>query len=167
MAHEEDHGLTPAELEDRAWELAEKIRFALFTTWDGEKQAQWPLSAMVDREAGAIDFLVASKGGKYTHLERFPEVTLGFADTGASKYVVVNGRATISNDRARIKQLWSPFAKAWWDSPDDPDIRVLTVMPERAEIWDAPGKVVAAAVMLTAAVTGGKPAVGDHGSVRM
>ena len=81
--------------------------------------------------------------------------------------LVVNGRAAISNDRDRIKELWSPFAKAWWDSPEDPDIRVLTVTPERAEIWDAPGKIISAAVMLTAAVTGGKPAVGEHGSVRM
>ncbi len=166
MAHEEDH-LSDAEIADRAWQLIDKIKFALFTTWDGSRQAQWPLSAMPDKDAGAIYFLVSAAGGKYEHLDEFPAITLGFADPGATKYVVVNGHATLNNNRARIKALWSPFAKAWWDSADDPDIRLLTVIPDRAELWDAPNKLVATAVMLTAAVTGAKPPVGDHGAVRL
>ena len=166
MANEEHH-LTPAELEDRAWELMKSIQFALFTTWDGSRQAQWPLSASPEREAGTVDFLVSIKGGKYDHLDEFPAATLGFADPGGPKYVVVNGRATLSNDRARIKELWSPFAKAWWDSENDPDIRLLSVTAEQAELWDSPNKLIATAIMLTAAVTGAKPAVGDHGAVRL
>ena len=166
MAHEENHK-SPEEYEDRAWELIDKIQFALFTTWDGDKQAQWPLTANADRDAGRIYFLVGGAGDKYTHLEQFPAVTLGFADPGGPKYVVVNGTAEISNDRDKIKELWSPFAKAWWDSADDPDIRLLTVAPREAEIWDSPNKLIATAVMLTAAATGSKPAVGDHGQVRM
>lgn len=166
MANEESHK-TPAEYEARAWELINKIQFGLFTTWDGEKQAQWPLTANADKDAGAIYFLVSNSDGKYDHLDRFPAVTLGFADSAGSKYVVVNGHAALNDNRAKIKALWSPFAKAWWDSADDPDIRLLTVHPERAEIWDAPNKLVATAIMLTAAATGAKPAVGDHGAVRM
>jgi general stress protein 26 len=166
MANEENHA-SEDEYEDRAWELIDKIKFALFTTWDGLKQDQWPLSAAPDKEAGIIEFLVSQKSSRYDHLERFPAVTLGFADTSGAKYVVVNGYAKLSNDRARIKALWSPFAKAWWDSADDPDIRLLTVTPERAELWDSPGKLIATAIMLGAAVTGQKPAVGDHGAARM
>jgi general stress protein 26 len=167
MAHEEEKAPSPEELVDRAWELMKKIQFALFTTWDGRKQAQWPLTANPDKDEGAVYFLVAQSAGKYENLDEFPAVTLGFADPGGSKYVVVNGHAVLSNDRAKIKELWSPFAKAWWDSADDPDIRLLTVTPDRAEIWDSPNKLVATAVMLGAAVTGAKPAVGEHGAVRM
>jgi general stress protein 26 len=165
MAHEE-HQKSTAEYEDRAWELIDKIRFALFTTWDGSAQRQWPLTAVADREAGEISFLVGH-ADKYDHLDQYPAVTLGFADPDGSKYVVATGTAVLSNDRARIKELWSPFAKAWWDSADDPAIRLLTVRPERAEIWDSPGKLVATAIMLGAAVTGAKPAVGDHGTTRL
>jgi general stress protein 26 len=165
MAHEEHHK-TPAEYVDRAWELAEKIRFCLFTTWDGSKQAQWPLSAMPDRDAGVIHFLVGA-AEKYEHLGQFPAVTLGFADTNGSKYVVINGHAVLTNDRAKIRELFSPFVKAWWDSPEDPEIRLLTVTPDEAELWDGPGKLIAGAIMLTAAVTGAKPPVGDHGAVSM
>jgi general stress protein 26 len=166
MAHEENHK-SQEDYEDRAWELIKKIQFALFTTWDGDKQAQWPLTAMPDRDEGRIYFLVGAQGDKYRHLEEFPAITLGFADPGGPKYVVVNGYAEIGNDRDKIRELWSPFAKAWWDSADDPDIRLLTVAPREAEIWDSPNKLVATAVMLTAAATGAKPAVGDHGQVRL
>jgi general stress protein 26 len=167
MAHEEDHGKTPAELRERAWDLMKKVQFALFTTWDGARMKSWPLTANPDPDADEICFLVSRDKGQYDHLQAFPDVVLGFADPKGSNYVTVNGRAELSNDRDKIGELWSPFAKAWWDSPDDPDIRVLTVRPERAEIWDGPNKLVAAAVMLTAAATGAKPPVGDHGTVRM
>ena len=166
MAHEENHK-TPDEYEDRAWELMKKIQFALFTTWNGSKQAQWPLTANAERDEGAIYFLVSNRDGKYDALDEFPAVTLGFADPGGPKYVVVNGMAALTNDRAKIKDLWTVFAKAWWDSADDPDIKLLTVIPEQAEIWDSPNKLIATAVMLTAAATGTKPAVGDHGQVRL
>jgi len=179
MAHEED-GFSPDEIADRAWHLAEKIRIALFTTWDGEQQRIRPLSANVDRDRHEICFLVGAQGGTtlaravgapsltlVEQIERYPTVSLAFADQGASDYVTISGQAGVSNDRARIKELWSPFAKAWWDSADDPDIRLVTFTPESAEVWEGPNKLIAYAVMLTAAATGAKPAVGDHGAVRL
>jgi len=42
----------------------------------------------------------------------------------------VSGRGAISNDRERIKELFSVAAKAWWDASDDPNIRLLTVTPD-------------------------------------
>jgi general stress protein 26 len=167
MANEEDHHKTPEELAERAWELAKKIQFALFTTWDGSRQTQWPLTVHADKDAEAFYILVGKSSGKYDNLDEFPDVVLGFADPGGSKYVVVNGSATLTNNRAKIKDLWSPFAKAWWDSADDPDIRLLTVIPDEAELWDSPNKLIATAVMLTAAATGTKPKVGEHGTVQL
>ena len=55
--------------------------------------------------------------------------------------------------------------KAWWDSADDPSIRLVTVRPTEAELWDGPNKVAAAVLMLTAAVTGSKPKMGDHATL--
>ncbi|MCC6734795.1 MAG: pyridoxamine 5'-phosphate oxidase family protein [Bauldia sp.] len=167
MAREEDHGRTPAELADRVWHLAESIRTALLATQNGARPHVRPLSAIPKRAEDAIYFLVDVSGSKNAEIERNPEVTLAFADTGKGDYVTIAGTASVSNDRARIRELWTPFAKAWWSSEDDPDIRLLTVTPEKAEIWEGPNKLVAAAIMLTAAVTGAAPAVGEHGKVRL
>lgn len=179
MAHEEA-GLSPDELADRTWSLADKIRIGLFITWDGTQQRVRPLTATVDRDTHAIYFLIGSSGGTTLadatgapaltlaeQIERYPTVTVAFADKDASDYVAITGEAELSDDRARIRELWTPFAKAWWDSADDPDIRLVTLRPENAELWQGPNKLVAYAVMLAAAATGGKPAVGDHGAVRL
>lgn len=179
MANEEQ-GLTPQDLADRAWKLADKIRVGLFSTWDGTQQRIRPLTATVDRDAHALYFLIGVDGGTTLaqatgappltlaeQIERFPAVSVSFADQGSSDYVVIAGDAAVSNDRDKIRELWTPFAKAWWDSADDPAIRLVTVRPDNAELWEGPSKLVAYAVMLTAAATGAKPAVGDHGAVRL
>ncbi len=178
MANEE-HKLSPAELADKAYELSEKIRTAIFTTWDGEQQRARPLSATVDRDEHAIYFLVGVDGGK-TLAEaagvpalslvetdrKIPHVSLAFADHGKTDYVTIIGEASVSNDRAKIKELWTPFAKAWWDSENDPRIRLITVVPEAAEIWEeSQPSFVAGAIMLTARRHRRQAAVGDHGAV--
>jgi len=94
-------------------------------------------------------------------------VNLSFADAGGQKYVSVTGTAIVSNDRALIKQLFSTPAKAWWDSADDPNIRVLKITPDDAEFWDSPGTVISYVKMAAAAVTGTRPEIGDNRKVAM
>lgn len=158
---------TDAEIIDRVWELAEKIDFCMFTTWDGERQQARPLSSRVYRDEHAIYFLVSAKGHKNAQIEKFPVVNLAYADTKGMDFVSLSGRAELSNDRAKIAELWSEFDKAWWEDETDPDIRLITVTPERAELWDSPGRLIAFTAMLTAAVTGNKPDFGDNATVRM
>lgn len=159
--------LTPDEARDRAWELAEDINICMFITWDGERQRARPLAANVMRDEQAIHFLVDVNGMKDDQVERFPIVTLAFADTGKYKFVTMSGNAAVSNDRAKIAALWTPDNKAFWDSRDDPDIRVITVRPDEAEVWDSPGLIVSTVKMLTAAVTGAKMELGNNRKVTM
>lgn len=169
MAHHEQQQTdkTPEEIVDRVWELAEKIDFCMFVTWDGERQQARPLSSRVRRDEHAIYFLVSAEGHKNSQIEQFPVVNLSYADPGKMNFVSISGTAQITDDRAKIHELWSAFDKAWWESERDPDIRLLTVSPERAELWDSPGKLIAFTTMLTAAVTGAKPDFGDNATVRL
>jgi general stress protein 26 len=165
MAGEEKTRKSQVEIADRVWELAKSIGTALLTTWDGKEQSMRPMSANVARDENAVHFLAAVDSPPVQHIERFDAVVLGF--TEGKKCVTLNGHARVSNDRAKIHALWTPFAKAWWDSADDPRIRVISVTPEHAELWDSPSTLVAGAIMLTAAATGAKPAVGDHAKVSL
>ena len=167
MSSKDKTDLSPGEAIDRVWELAEKINICMFVTWDGERQRARPLAANVDRAENAIFFLTDVNGLKDDQIERFPVVTLAFADTGGNKYVSITGRAKVTNDRARIKQLWTPDNKAYWDSEDDPDIRLITVTPEDAEVWDSPNRFVSAVKMITAAVTGAKVELGNNRKVAL
>ena len=75
--------------------------------------------------------------------------------------------ATVSNDRAKIRELFNTPAKAWWDDPEDPSIRVLKVTPHDAQYWDGPGTIAAYAKMAAAAMSSSRPDMGDHAKVRM
>jgi general stress protein 26 len=148
-----------------AWDLMKKITFAMLVTRDGEKIRSRPMAATVDPEHTAIFFLTDARRHKDEEIERDHHVNLAFADPSAQKYVSLSGIATVSNDRAKIKELFTTAAKAWWDSVDDPNIRVLRIAPEEAEYWDSPGTLVSYVKMAVAAVSGTRPDLGENRKV--
>lgn len=77
----------------------------------------------------------------------------------------VDGKVAVSNDRAKIKDLWTVWAKAFWDSPDDPKIRLLVFNPGHARYWDAPNKLVSTLAMVANVVAGTEPKLGTAGDV--
>ena len=157
--------MTQAEAADRIWKLVKSIDICMFVTWDGERQRARPLSARPDRAAHRIEFLVDESGAADVQIERFPKVTLAFADTSSHDYAVVTGEARVSDDRDRIAEIWSEADKAWWESAEDPAIRLITVTPEDGEVWTGPARIVAAAKMLRAAVTGKDADFGENRKV--
>lgn len=150
---------------ERIWELAKRIGIAMFVTWDGNQQRARPLAATIEKAEGAIYFLTDIHGHADQQVVEFPKVSISFADHKHAKYVAMAGKATISNDRERIKEIWSPFAKAWWDSPDDPAIRIIRFVPQDAELWDSPGRIVTTISMLASAVTGRQHPIGENAKV--
>ncbi len=152
---------------DRVWELMKKITFAMLANGNGKELPARPMSAYVRKEENAIYFLTDARRHKDDEISEFPQVCAAFADTSGQKYVSVSGKAAVTNNRLKIKQLWSMEAKAWWDSSDDPNIRLLTITPEDAEFWDSPGTVVSYVKMAAAAVTGTLPSIGENKKVAM
>jgi len=152
---------------ERVWELMKKIGFAMLVTSDGGRLRARPMSAYLEQDENAIYFLTDTRRHKDDEIATNPQVNLSFAEPGSQKYVSVSGTATVSNDRAKIRQLFSTPAKAWWDSAEDPQIRLLKVSPADAEFWDAPGSVISYVKMAAAAVTGTRPALGDNRKVAL
>jgi len=149
------------------WDLVEKIGFCMFTSMDGEELRSRPMAAYVEREEGRICFLTDAKDHKDDEVAARPNVNLAFADAGSHTYVSVTGRASVSNDREKIRDLFNIPAKAFWDSPDNPNIRLLSVTPVDAQYWDSPGTVRAYIKMAAAAVSNTRPVMGDNAKVDM
>lgn len=150
---------------EKVWKLAKKQHVAMLTTIDGGKLHARPMGMFAKRDDDRIYFFTDVSGKKDDEIDSDPNMSIAFQS--GSSYVAIAGRAAVTNDRAKIKELWSPVVKAWWDSPDDPAIRLLTVTPDSAELWETPGKIVAYVQMFTAAVTGGRPDIGETHKVRM
>ncbi len=155
--------------QDRVWDLMESIGQCMLVTHDGagdELRAR-PMSAHVARDEEAVFFLTDVRHHKDDEIEINQNVCLAFADTGGQAYVSVTGTANVLDDRARIEELFSTAARAWWDSKDDPNIRVLRVMPASAEYWDSPGKLISSVKLAAAALTGHRPKLGDNRKVAL
>ncbi len=147
------------------WEMMDKIGFCMFSSRDGEDIRSRPMAAYVERDEGRICFLTDKDSYKDEEVEADPHVNLAFADAGKHNYVSVTGRAAISNDREKIRDLFNVPAKAWWDSPDDPSIRIITVTPKDAQYWDSPGTVRAYVKMAAAAIGSTRPEMGENEKV--
>jgi general stress protein 26 len=152
---------------ERVWTLMKKIGFCMLSTLDGEDIRARPMAPHISREENAVYFLSDVDSHKDEEIRRHPQVGLAFADADGQKYVSLTGRAEVSNDRQKIKDLWSTAAKAWWSSPDDPSIRILKVGLKDAQYWDSPGTTMSYIKMAAAALTDTRPDIGKNTKVRL
>lgn len=148
--------------------LIEGIEVAMLTTRtaDGGLVSR-PLQTLKMDAGGDLYFFTAADSGKVDELLAHPDVNLGYANPSKQRYVSVRGHATIERDRARIEELWSPAAKAYFpQGKDDPNLVVLRVRVDSAEYWDSPSTFVGRALGFARAVAGeGPSAMGEHGHV--
>jgi general stress protein 26 len=150
---------------EHVWDVIADIPMAILITHDGTGLDARPMAARVRREESRIYILANAGEDSDREIQADPDTVLSFQKS--QTYVHVYGRAQVSNDRAKIAELWTPFAKAWWDSPEDPRIRLITIIPDAAEYWETPGKLVVYAKMLAAAATGSRPDLGKHDTVSL
>ena len=60
-----------------------------------------------------------------------PKVQLLFQGSSHSDFLSLYGTATISENKALIKELWEPILKVWFtEGEDDPRISVITVVSD-------------------------------------
>ena len=152
---------------DRVLELMKKIGICMLASWDGQELQARPMGAYVRPDEHAVFFLTDARHHKDEDIRKYRKVSLAFADTGAQNYVSVAGDAEVLDDRGMIRELWGIPAKAWWTSPDDPNIRLLKMSPVDAQYWDSPGSTVAYVKMAAAALTGSRPSMGENRKVAM
>jgi general stress protein 26 len=141
---------------DTVWKMLEGHKTGFLTTWHGEVLQSRPMALYPRRDEGVICFLTDASSNKDDAIQKYPSVNVSLQD--GSSYLSIAGEATATHDLAKIKELWTPFAAAWWDGPTDPSIRLLTLTPTEAHFWKTPGKIVATISMLAAAATGAKKA---------
>jgi general stress protein 26 len=79
-----------------------------------------------------------------------------------TRFLSMRGWVDVSQDRAKLKELWNPWAQVWFSGPDDPKAALMLFTPDEAEIWDSKG-VKGLAFLFKAArgLLGGKPPKGE------
>jgi general stress protein 26 len=144
---------------DVVWSLMQEIKVPMVVTHDGDngRMRASPMAAHLDPDANAIFFLTDAQAAKDKEIDLNDTVCLVFSDIRKQHYVSLTGRAELSDDRAKIKQLWSALDSAFWSDENDPSIRVLKITPTIAEYWGRAGAVASTVEMVKAALTGSQP----------
>lgn len=133
---------TPGEQEDAFTRFAAMVRgmhFSMLTTIaaDGSLRSR-PMSTQDQSTDGTLWFLVAAASGAAEDLDTRPDINLAFSSPDEQRWVSVSGRASITDDRARIRELWNPLYEAWFPAgPGDPNVRVVKVEIGDIHHWDA------------------------------
>jgi general stress protein 26 len=155
--------MTKPEVHTRVWDIIEKVGVGMLTTrFAGGLRAR-PLEPRPDRAEGVIYFVTDVRGAKDDEIEAAPEVCLVVIDHKDKAYLSITGRASVVDDHAKAAVIWKKTDNMWWKGPDDPNVRVLRLVPERAELWDGPSNSAAAAFEFAKArLTGKKPNLGEN-----
>lgn len=127
---------SPEKKLDELYDLIGEMEIALMTTRRSDGMLVTRPMATQEREADAdLWFVTSVETHKVDELEQDPSVCLGYYDNGTKEWVSVSGTARITQDRARIHELYEPDWKAWFGDeggdrdggPDDPRLALIFV----------------------------------------
>lgn len=126
-----------------------------------------PMSTQKVDDEGNIWFMSSLKSDKNAEIAQSNSVQLFYSNPSNYEFLSVFGKASILTDREKIYEMWTPFAKAWFDDgKEDVDISLIKVIPDSAYYWDTKNnKMISMLQILAATVTGSSPDDGIEGTL--
>lgn len=150
--------------------LLRDARFSMVTTIGtgasaGALMAR-PMTIQRVEDDGDLWFLISRSHDQAKAIVADPRVNV--AVSGDNSWVSVAGEGEIVRDQARIDDLWSPFADAWFPGgKEDPDVGLLLVRSDSAEYWDSPGGRVASLISFVKTAATGRPYEGGNDATQL
>jgi general stress protein 26 len=106
---------------DKFYALVDDIEIAMMTTRRSDGHLESRAMANQKRAAGAdLWFVTADGSAKLRDLEADPHLNLAYYKDRTREWISVSGTATISRDRAKIRELYAPDWKMWFSDDGDP-----------------------------------------------
>ena len=121
---------------DELYGLIEQMEIAMMTTEQADgRLVTRPMATQTQAGIGDLYFVTDIDSQKVSDLRQNPKINLGYLDTGSYEWVSVSGTAVISQDRAKIEELYQPDWKAWFGDeggardggPQDPRLALIVV----------------------------------------
>ena len=151
----------------RVAELIKDFRFAMFTTRNAnDRLVSHPLTVQEAEFDGDLWFLVSRSASLVADIAKDERV--GISLSSNESWVSLSGTAELVEDRAKVKELWSPTVEAWFtNGPDDPDVGLLKFSAESAEYWDSPGGKIASLFSFVKSKITGEPYDAENETVNL
>ena len=149
--------------------LIEDIRIGMLTTEDNDGTLRSrPLQTVGVDDNGSLWFFTSATSPKVAESKADGgRVNVSYTNPAKQDYVSVSGKATLTRDREKMKQMWTKWVEAFFPKGlNDPDLALLRVDIEKAEYWDAPGSSIGRMYGLAKALSTGKTdALGENRKV--
>lgn len=127
---------TPTELEAKFWKALKSDRTMMLGLDGVEDGHVRPMTAQTEDERGPIWFFTTRENGIVQKLGPADRAIATFTSKSHDLFVAVHGKLSVSKDRAVIDRLWNTSIAAWYPGgKEDPDLVLLKLDAERAEIW--------------------------------
>ncbi|WP_226941904.1 pyridoxamine 5'-phosphate oxidase family protein [Pseudooceanicola spongiae] len=121
------------EMTKQFWKRIEDVRAGMLHTDDTRIV---PMSGYPDSDENAIWFITADGADAYEAAVAGRETSFIVSDASAKIYARVHGSLSAVNDQAKLDELWSPVASAWFkDGREDSSVRLVRLTPKKAEVW--------------------------------
>ena len=156
----------------KLWDMIKDIKFGMFTHRHGNGRLHSVPLTTQNRsldEASTLYFFISRKSEMARHIDQDLHVNVTYTSPSDDRYISLSGEALIVEDQPKKEELFSTMAKAWFPGgAKDPDLALLKVNISHAEYWDVKeSKMVQVAKMVSAAITGTPPLIGEHKEIRM
>lgn len=118
-------------------ELIDDIEVCMLATRPGDVPLSVrPMHTLQTDKDGNIWFFTTRNSSQYRDISEDERVQLIYSHPGKTEFLSVYGTATLSEDKVKTEELWTPVAKTWFSGKDDPNLVLLKVVPDDAYYWD-------------------------------
>jgi len=148
-------------------EIMEKTDIAVLTyvSLDG-RLVSMPMGTQDFEDPGTTWFITERSSDKVRAIEADPRVNVSYSSKAG--WVSLAGTAHVSDDRAKLRELWDASAGAFMSGgPDDPESVLLRIDGDTAEYWESPGKAALVVQVAKGLVTDDRPDLGDNDTVQL
>ncbi len=147
--------------------IMEDTRIAVLTYVSPEGAlVSTPMGTQDFEQPGTTWFLTERDTDKVRAIEADPRVNVSYSSDAG--WVSLSGTARVSEDRAKLQELWDASAGAFMSGgPDDASNVLLEIDGATAEYWESPVKVKAAVELAKGLVGRHTPDMGDNDTVSL
>ncbi len=120
------------------WDYIKPIKVAMVTSHDHGQLRARPMRHEQEDFDGVLWFFTSKASDKVAELAEDARVCATYADTSSGTYVSLSGAVRFTDDSALIDKFWNAEAAAWFpDGKDDPNVALMGIYVEQAEVWDS------------------------------
>ena len=152
---------------DTVAEIMKETRIAVLTyVSPAGALVSTPMGTQDFEDPGTTWFLTERDTDKVRAIEADPRVNVAYSSDAG--WVSLSGTARISDDRAKLKELWDASAGAFMTGgPEDATNVLIEIDGDTAEYWESPGKITSVIEIAKGMIGRGTPDLGDNDTIRL